>query len=101
VLADAGIAIAGHVDSHAGPAVFVTLCAVRPGAVVRIDEADGTALRFVVDRVRNYSKDHLPIAAEPGSRVSQGQPDKRFCATSRHDAGRRRLRVRAVLGEGR
>jgi sortase (surface protein transpeptidase) len=54
--------IAGHVDSTTGPAVFYRLRELRPGQAVRIDRADGTRLRFVVERARSYPKTAFPTA---------------------------------------
>jgi Sortase domain len=55
--------IAGHVDSRTGPAVFYRLRDLRPGDQVQVARADGTRLRFVVERVRSYPKTRFPTAA--------------------------------------
>jgi sortase (surface protein transpeptidase) len=55
--------IAGHVDSRTGPAVFYRLRELRPGDQVRVELADGTALRFVVERARSYPKAGFPTGA--------------------------------------
>jgi sortase (surface protein transpeptidase) len=55
--------IAGHVDSKTGPAVFYRLRELRPGDQLRIQRADGTRLRFVVDTTRSFPKDRFPTDA--------------------------------------
>ncbi|HJW59871.1 MAG TPA: class F sortase, partial [Actinomycetota bacterium] len=55
--------IAGHVDSRTGPAVFYRLRDLRPGDHIRVELADGTALRFVVERARSYPKAGFPTGA--------------------------------------
>ena len=52
--------ILGHVDSRQGPAVFYRLRDLDPGDEVLIDRADGSSVRFVVDRVERYDKDAFP-----------------------------------------
>jgi sortase (surface protein transpeptidase) len=55
--------IAGHVDSRSGPAVFYRLRELRPGDQVRVERADGTGLRFVVDTRRRFPKAGFPTEA--------------------------------------
>jgi hypothetical protein len=55
--------IAGHVDSQTGPAVFYRLRDLRPGNAVLVDRADGTRLRFVVERAGSFPKAGFPTAA--------------------------------------
>lgn len=53
--------IEGHVDSAAdGPSVFFKLGAVRVGAQVKVDRADGSVAVFAVTGVRRFSKDNFP-----------------------------------------
>lgn len=52
--------IAGHVDSHTGPAVFYRLTDLQPGDEVRIGQGDGTTATFTVDRVEQHPKDAFP-----------------------------------------
>jgi hypothetical protein len=52
--------IAGHVDSHDGPAVFFRLRDLVPGDAVLVDRADGTTVRFVVTGADRYPKDRFP-----------------------------------------
>lgn len=52
--------IAGHVDSHTGPAVFYRLRDVRPGATVEVSLADGDVERFEVDGVERHPKGAFP-----------------------------------------
>jgi sortase (surface protein transpeptidase) len=60
---DAGVSvIAGHVDSHAGPAVFYRLPALRVGDVVLVRGADGTTARFTVYKMARYLKTAFPAA---------------------------------------
>ena len=58
--------IAGHLDSHHGPAVFYKLGSLRPGEAVLIVRADGKRLRFVVTGVARYPKDAFPTQAVYG-----------------------------------
>jgi hypothetical protein len=58
---DLGAAVmAGHVDSHEGPAVFFDLADIPVGAEILIDRQDGTTAVFRVERVAHYPKDDLP-----------------------------------------
>jgi hypothetical protein len=55
--------IAGHVDSRTGPAVFFRLRELRAGDAVLVDRADGTRLRFVIERSASFPKAGFPTAA--------------------------------------
>jgi len=59
--------IAGHVDSHTGPAVFYRLRDLRPGDQVRVVRADGLAVRFTVESTASYPKRSLPDEAVFGA----------------------------------
>jgi sortase (surface protein transpeptidase) len=52
--------IAGHVDSHSGPAVFYRLRELRPGARVYVERADGSTIRFRVTESRRVAKSAFP-----------------------------------------
>ncbi|MYY01944.1 MULTISPECIES: class F sortase [unclassified Streptomyces] len=52
--------VAGHVDTTTGPAVFLQLRFLRPGASVDITRADGTVASFSVDTVETFSKADFP-----------------------------------------
>jgi sortase (surface protein transpeptidase) len=52
--------ILGHVDSKHAPAVFYRLRELRRGDEVLIRRADGSTLRFVVQRTRQYPKARFP-----------------------------------------
>jgi sortase (surface protein transpeptidase) len=52
--------ILGHVDSKRGPAVFFRLRELRRGDMVTIRRADGSSVRFVVERTEQYLKDRFP-----------------------------------------
>jgi hypothetical protein len=52
--------ILGHVDSRDGPGVFIDLVTVRPGALVRIDRADGSTVMFRITRVSRVPKARFP-----------------------------------------
>jgi Sortase domain len=55
--------ILGHVDSKGGPAVFFRLPQLRRGDMVTIGRADGSSVRFVVQRTEQYPKDRFPTDA--------------------------------------
>ncbi len=59
--------LAGHVDSHNGPAIFYRLGALRPGAQVKVSRRDHSTATFVVDRVQSFAKDRFPTALVYGS----------------------------------
>jgi LPXTG-site transpeptidase (sortase) family protein len=60
---DAGVSvIAGHVDSHAGAAVFYRLPALHVGDAVLVRGADGTTVRFTVYKLARYLKTAFPAA---------------------------------------
>jgi hypothetical protein len=52
--------ILGHVDSKRGPAVFYRLRELRAGDPVVVVRADGSRVRFVVERVEQYPKRRFP-----------------------------------------
>jgi sortase (surface protein transpeptidase) len=52
--------ILGHVDSKRGPAVFFRLRELRRGDTVTIRRADGSSVRFAVQRTEQYLKDRFP-----------------------------------------
>jgi hypothetical protein len=60
---DGPAVLLGHVDSKAGPAVFVDLPQVELGAVVEVVDADGGVSRFAVDRVEQHPKTRFPTEA--------------------------------------
>jgi hypothetical protein len=53
--------ILGHVDSkRGGPAVFYRLRELRRGDEIRVKRADGSWLRFVVERTEQFDKQRFP-----------------------------------------
>jgi sortase (surface protein transpeptidase) len=62
-----GPAVAGHVDSRTGPAVFYRLRDLRPGDQVRVVRADRLAVRFQVESLASYPKRSLPDEAVYGA----------------------------------
>jgi sortase (surface protein transpeptidase) len=52
--------ILGHVDSKRGPAVFFRLRELRRGDEVRVRRADGSLVRFVVERTEQFPKQRFP-----------------------------------------
>ena len=54
--------ILGHVDSKRGPAVFYRLRELRRGDLVEVARADGSSVRFAVERVEQYDKRRFPTA---------------------------------------
>jgi hypothetical protein len=65
--------IAGHVDSHEGPAVFYRLGALKAGATISVGRRDGTTARFVVDRVAAYPKAQFPTTEVYGNTTSRAE----------------------------
>jgi hypothetical protein len=65
--------IAGHVDSHRGPAVFYRLGALKAGATLSVGRRDGTTATFVVDKVAAYPKASFPTAAVYGNTTSRAE----------------------------
>ena len=65
--------IAGHVDSHQGPAVFYRLGALKPGAQIGVGRKDGSTATFVVDKVASYSKARFPTAEVYGNTTSRAE----------------------------
>ncbi|MFC7307197.1 class F sortase [Streptomyces monticola] len=53
-------AIAGHVDTDSGPAVFYRLGALQAGERVLVDRSDGTTAEFTVDTVAVHDADRFP-----------------------------------------
>jgi Sortase domain len=52
--------ILGHVDSTSGPAVFYRLHELRPGDEIDVARADGSTVRFTVERTEEYPKQRFP-----------------------------------------
>lgn len=52
--------IAGHVDTKTGPAVFLQLESLKPGALINITREDGLIATFKVDSVETFSKSNFP-----------------------------------------
>jgi sortase (surface protein transpeptidase) len=52
--------ILGHVDSKRGPAVFFRLRELRPGDEIEVTRADGSVVRFIVQRTGQYDKQRFP-----------------------------------------
>jgi hypothetical protein len=53
----------GHVDTKRGPDVFYRLRDLRPGDPVSVRRADGSVVRFTVQRVAQFPKVAFPSAA--------------------------------------
>jgi hypothetical protein len=54
--------VAGHVDSHTGPAVFFRIGALHRGDAITIVRRDGSRVRFTVQRSARYRKNDFPTA---------------------------------------
>jgi Sortase domain len=52
--------ITGHVDSETGPAVFYRLSELGVGDLIEVHRGDGTAARFLVNRVKAWPKASFP-----------------------------------------
>jgi Sortase domain len=65
--------IAGHVDSHQGPAVFYRLGALRAGARISVGRKDGSTATFVVDKVASYPKARFPTSEVYGNTTSRAE----------------------------
>ncbi|MCX4770030.1 class F sortase [Streptomyces sp. NBC_01260] len=52
--------VAGHVDTTTGPAVFLQLRFLQPGATVDITRTNGSVATFKVDSVETFSKANFP-----------------------------------------
>ncbi|MGG2461133.1 class F sortase [Streptomyces sp. RGM 3693] len=62
--------VAGHVDTKTGPAVFLQLELLKPGATVEITREDGIVATFKIDSVETFSK-----ATFPNDKVYADTPD--------------------------
>ncbi len=61
---DPGAAVVvGHVDSFKGRAVFYRLRELTPGQPIVVRRSDGSTVTFIVEALRQYPKDKLPIDA--------------------------------------
>ena len=64
--------VAGHVDGvingkKGQPGIFARLHELKPGDEILIDRADGSQVRFLVDRVEKHSKADFPSEAVYGA----------------------------------
>ena len=66
--------LAGHVDWAGRPAVFQGLRRLAPGDEVVVDRADGSTVRFAVDRVVQVGKDAFPTGEVYGPVAGAGAP---------------------------
>ncbi|WP_308437373.1 sortase domain-containing protein [Streptomyces candidus] len=57
------VVIAGHVDTHAGPAVFYPLGSLEKGTTITVVREDGIIAEFTVDAVEEYPKNDFPSTA--------------------------------------
>ena len=58
---DPGAALmVGHLDSKNGPAVFNGLPSLTKGATISVRRADGTRVKFAVNKVQSFPKDDFP-----------------------------------------
>lgn len=69
---DGPAVILGHVDSPYGAAVFARLAELAPGDEVLVDRADGTTVRFAVERLERHPKDAFPTDAVYGNDLRPG-----------------------------
>lgn len=60
--ADGAAVIVGHVDSEKGPAVFYKLRSLKQGDKITVHRVDNTEVTFVIDAIRQYSKNTLPTS---------------------------------------
>lgn len=58
--------IIGHVDSVSGPAVFFRLRDLHVGDQVLVTQKNGRTLKFVIETMQAYPKNHFPTAAVYG-----------------------------------
>ncbi|MDT9591790.1 class F sortase [Nocardioides zeae] len=59
--------VVGHLDAVDGPAVFADLPDLVAGDEVVVTTADGTAVRYVVDRTEDVPQDEFPTTAVFGA----------------------------------
>lgn len=62
--------IAGHVDSHTGPAVFFRLTELEVGEAIEVTDAEGTVHHYEVYEVADLPKDVFPTARVFGALAS-------------------------------
>ncbi|MFJ4789450.1 class F sortase [Streptomyces sp. NPDC088794] len=60
--------VVGHLDTHAGPAVFAGLGELDAGHRVELRRADGRTAVYTVDAVLTYEKAHFPNREVYGTR---------------------------------
>lgn len=64
--------ILGHIDSKSGPDVFHRLDQLRPGDEVVVTDADGSDIRFRVQRLERHPKESFPSEAVYGPSLQPG-----------------------------
>ncbi|OON81895.1 class F sortase [Streptomyces tsukubensis] len=67
--------LVGHRDTRTGPAVFLNLNALRPGAFVDVTRSDRRTAVFTVDAVHTYGKKEFPDDKVYGT---TGRPELRL-----------------------
>jgi sortase (surface protein transpeptidase) len=56
---EAGTAlVTGHLDSAAGPGVFINLSKLKAGELIKVGKPDGTVATFRIDRLASYGQDN-------------------------------------------
>jgi hypothetical protein len=53
--------IAGHVDSHDGPGIFLDLGQIKLGATIVVTTRTKQTLRFTVTEIKQYPKNRFPV----------------------------------------
>lgn len=72
--------LVGHTEGdHQQPGIFAHLTDVKAGDPIYVHRADGSTLRFVVDRTMDVPKDHFPTAAVYGKTT---RPELRLITTT-------------------
>ncbi len=64
--------IVGHLDNVKGAAVFWRLRELVPGRIIEIDREDSTTVRFVVDKVQQFSQGDYPVNEVYGNTAYAG-----------------------------
>jgi len=80
--------IAGHVDSHRGPAVFYRLRELKRGAVVKVRRMDGQIAVFTVDAVEQFPKNRFPTVRVYGNTTNRAELRLITCGGAFDDAAR-------------
>ncbi|MEV6670732.1 class F sortase [Streptomyces sp. NPDC051162] len=89
--------LVGHVDTDHAPAVFYDLAALKRGATVTVDRADGSTAEFTVEDVSVFTKEHFDAHRVYGPRRANRAELRLITCGGTYDRARRSYSANVVV----